>query len=110
VPSTAHLLEIQNNRFNNLLNIFDKVKNLISQEVCVAKGTILQLLFCDPKTGKISVICSSEVFGIIRSLLAFRLTGSSKGLKNVLEKVFCFKFNFLRLHRRGLRFGSAYDP
>jgi len=41
---------------------------------------VLQLLFCDPKTGKISVICSCDTFGIIRSLLTFRLTGSSKGL------------------------------
>ncbi|CAK5067360.1 unnamed protein product [Meloidogyne enterolobii] len=47
-------------------------------EVCVAKGSVLQLLFCDPKTGKISVICSCDTFGIIRSLLTFRLTGSSK--------------------------------
>ncbi|VDK56295.1 unnamed protein product [Anisakis simplex] len=48
------------------------------QEVCVARGNLLQLLFCDPKTGKIHVLCSHNVFGIIRSLLSFRLTGGTK--------------------------------
>ncbi|EJW82621.1 splicing factor 3b [Wuchereria bancrofti] len=48
------------------------------QEVCIARGNLLQLLFCDPKTGKIHVLCSHNAFGIIRSLLAFRLTGGSK--------------------------------
>uniref|UniRef100_A0A915DI78 Cleavage/polyadenylation specificity factor A subunit N-terminal domain-containing protein n=1 Tax=Ditylenchus dipsaci TaxID=166011 RepID=A0A915DI78_9BILA len=48
------------------------------QEVCVARGGVIQLLFCDPKTGKISVLCSQEIFGVIRSLLAFRLTGGTK--------------------------------
>ncbi|KAL3080320.1 hypothetical protein niasHS_012425 [Heterodera schachtii] len=52
--------------------------NSKQQEVCVAKGSTLQLLFCDPKTGKISVLCSQEIFGVVRSLLAFRLTGSTK--------------------------------
>ncbi|CAJ0575385.1 unnamed protein product, partial [Mesorhabditis spiculigera] len=48
------------------------------QEVCVAKGTVLQLIFCDPKTGKVHTLCTQEVFGIIRSLYAFRLAGSIK--------------------------------
>lgn len=48
------------------------------QEVCVARGSLLQLLFCDPMTGKVHVMCSHNVFGIIRSLLAFRLTRGTK--------------------------------
>ncbi|KAK0426014.1 hypothetical protein QR680_009503 [Steinernema hermaphroditum] len=48
------------------------------QEVCIARGSVLQLLYCDPNTGKISTLCSQEVFGIMRSLLAFRLTGGVK--------------------------------
>lgn len=48
------------------------------QEVCVARGSTLQLLYCDPKLGKIQVLCTHEVFGVIRSLLSFRLTGGSK--------------------------------
>lgn len=46
----------------------------------MARGSILQLLYCDPKTGKITVLCTHEIFGIIRSLLSFRLTGGTKGL------------------------------
>lgn len=49
-----------------------------SQEVCVGRGTTLQLLYCDPTTGKIKIVCSHDVFGIIRSLLPFRLTGGAK--------------------------------
>ncbi|CAJ0927414.1 unnamed protein product, partial [Mesorhabditis belari] len=48
------------------------------QEVCVARGTTLQLIFCDPKSGKIQTLCTQDVFGVIRSLYAFRLTGSNK--------------------------------
>ncbi|KAI1708190.1 secY translocase domain-containing protein [Ditylenchus destructor] len=48
------------------------------QEVCVARGSVVQLLFCDPKIGKISVLCSQEIFGVIRSPLAFRLAGGAK--------------------------------
>lgn len=44
----------------------------------MARGSILQLLYCDPKTGKITVLCTHEIFGIIRSLLSFRLTGGTK--------------------------------
>ncbi|RCN28423.1 hypothetical protein ANCCAN_25833, partial [Ancylostoma caninum] len=49
-----------------------------AQEICVGRGSTLQLLFCDPTTGKIKVLCSHEVFGIIRSLMPFRLTGGTK--------------------------------
>ncbi|ETN79205.1 splicing factor 3B subunit 3 family protein [Necator americanus] len=49
-----------------------------AQEICVGRGSTLQLLFCDPTTGKIKVLCSHEVFGIVRSLMPFRLTGGTK--------------------------------
>ncbi|KAI6230100.1 hypothetical protein M3Y99_01100900 [Aphelenchoides fujianensis] len=52
--------------------------NSKSQEICVARGNSLQLLHCDSKAGKISVLCTHDVFGVIRSLLAFRQTGSNK--------------------------------
>ncbi|CAD5206793.1 unnamed protein product [Bursaphelenchus okinawaensis] len=52
--------------------------NSKSQEICIAKGTTLQLIQCDNKQGKMAIVCSHDVFGVIRSLLAFRLTGSSK--------------------------------
>lgn len=50
-----------------------------SQEVVVARGKVLELLRPDPNTGKVVELLSTEVFGLIRSLITFRLTGSAKG-------------------------------
>lgn len=49
------------------------------QEIIVSRGKILELLRHDPNTGKIYPVLSVEVFGMIRSLMPFRLTGGSKG-------------------------------
>ncbi|KAE9554985.1 hypothetical protein FO519_001803 [Halicephalobus sp. NKZ332] len=48
------------------------------QEIVVARGSVLQLLVVDSRSGKIVIRCSQDVFGIIRSLLAFRLTAGNK--------------------------------
>ncbi|KAJ3054091.1 Splicing factor 3B subunit 3 [Rhizophlyctis rosea] len=48
------------------------------QEIIVARNSVLELLRPDPQTGKVHSLVSREVFGIIRSLVAFRLTGGSK--------------------------------
>ncbi|PHJ25461.1 splicing factor 3b subunit, partial [Cystoisospora suis] len=48
-----------------------------AQEVVVTRGRILELLRPDEQ-GKLNVICSTEVFGIIRSIAAFRLTGANR--------------------------------
>eukprot|EP00912_Choanoflagellata_sp_UC4_P002262 UC4_evm2s1433 len=48
------------------------------QEIIVARGKILELLRPDPSSGKLSSILVTEVFGIIRSIKAFRLTGGTK--------------------------------
>lgn len=48
------------------------------QELALAKGKVLELIRPDPITGKIHVLHSVEVFGVIRSMQAFRLTGGSK--------------------------------
>jgi splicing factor 3B subunit 3 len=50
------------------------------QEICVARGSVLQLLVCDSRSGKVTVRCSQDCFGILRSLLAFKLTGGTKGI------------------------------
>ena len=51
-----------------------------AQEICVARGgTRLELLRADAATGKLESVTESEVFGTIRSLAAFKLTGGSKG-------------------------------
>lgn len=48
------------------------------QEILVSRGTRLQLLRPDPALGKLSTVLVYDVFGSIRSLAAFRLTGGTK--------------------------------
>ncbi|XP_067652800.1 splicing factor 3B subunit 3 [Haliotis asinina] len=48
------------------------------QEVIAARGKTLELLRHDPNTGKIYPVLSVEVFGVIRAIMPFRLTGGSK--------------------------------
>ena len=51
-----------------------------AQEICVARGgTRLELLRTDAQTGKLESVIEAEVFGNIRSLAAFKLTGGTKG-------------------------------
>lgn len=50
-----------------------------SQEICVVRGSArLELLRLDKETGKMGSIMTASVFGVIRSIAAFRLTGGSK--------------------------------
>ncbi len=49
------------------------------QEIIVSHGTRLELLRPDPQTGKVTTIIATDVFGSIRSLASFRLTGATKG-------------------------------
>ena len=44
----------------------------------VSRGKTLELLKPDPNTGKVHTLLSAEVFGIVRSLMSFRLTGGGK--------------------------------
>lgn len=46
-----------------------------SQEICLSRGTILELIKPDPSTGKFVTLISKEVFGQIRKILPFRLLG-----------------------------------
>ena len=48
-----------------------------SQEIVCARGNQVELLRPDD-TGKLISICVTSVFAVVRSLLAFRLTGSNK--------------------------------
>ncbi|KAF9050403.1 CPSF A subunit region-domain-containing protein [Panaeolus papilionaceus] len=48
------------------------------QEIIVSHGTRLELLRPDAQTGKVSTVIATDVFGSIRSLASFRLTGGSK--------------------------------
>ena len=49
------------------------------QEILIGRGKTLELLRPDPNTGKLHSVVSTEVFGLIRSISPFRLTGSTKG-------------------------------
>ncbi|KAI0051028.1 hypothetical protein FA95DRAFT_1513146 [Auriscalpium vulgare] len=48
------------------------------QEIIVSHGTRLELLRPDLQTGKLSTVIATDVFGSIRSLATFRLTGGTK--------------------------------
>lgn len=48
------------------------------QEIAVSRGKILELLRPDPNTGKVHTLLTVEIFGVIRSMIGFRLTGGSK--------------------------------
>ncbi|KAH9985372.1 mono-functional DNA-alkylating methyl methanesulfonate N-term-domain-containing protein [Russula vinacea] len=48
------------------------------QEIIISHGTRLQLLRPDIQTGKLSTIIATDVFGSIRTLASFRLTGGTK--------------------------------
>jgi splicing factor 3B subunit 3 len=45
------------------------------QEICVAKGNLLELLKPD-ENGKLQSLLEVEIFGSIRSIVPFRLTGN----------------------------------
>lgn len=49
------------------------------QQIITACGSRLSLLRPDPTQGKVITLLSHDVFGIIRSIAAFRLAGSNKG-------------------------------
>lgn len=49
------------------------------QLIITASGSMLTLLRPDPTQGKVTTVLAHDVFGIIRSMAAFRLAGSNKG-------------------------------
>lgn len=50
------------------------------QEICVCRGgERIELLRTDAQTGKLESLVEANVFGQIRSLSAFKLTGGTKG-------------------------------
>lgn len=49
------------------------------QEILISHGKSLELVRPDPNTGKVHTLLQTEIFGVIRSMMSFRLTGSTKG-------------------------------
>ncbi|KAK9480599.1 CPSF A subunit region-domain-containing protein [Lipomyces japonicus] len=48
------------------------------QEIILARGTRLELYRTDAAAGRLTPVFSTDVFGIIRTIVAFRVAGSSK--------------------------------
>ncbi|XP_004345726.1 splicing factor 3B subunit 3 [Capsaspora owczarzaki ATCC 30864] len=48
------------------------------QEIAVGRGSVLELLALDQASAKVKTIASINIFGVVRCLTAFRLTGASK--------------------------------
>lgn len=57
-----------------------------AQEIVVSRGKVLEILRPDSNTGKIHPLCSTEVFGTVRDLMAFHLTGGTKGKLSLSTK------------------------
>lgn len=49
------------------------------QEIVISRITRLELIRADPNSGKLQTLLAYDIFGMIRSLTPFRLTGGSKG-------------------------------
>lgn len=49
-----------------------------AQEILISRGKSLELLRPDANTGKVHTLLTVEVFGCIRALMSFRLTGGTK--------------------------------
>jgi splicing factor 3B subunit 3 len=71
------------------------------QEIVVSRGCVLEVLKPDSSTGKIHTLLTCNAFGLIRSLLPIRLTGSNRGMQIKSEIKFLFNsFSpLLRLYR-----------
>ena len=50
------------------------------QQIVTASGSRLSIHRPDPAQGKITTILSQDLFGIVRTLAAFRLAASNKGM------------------------------
>lgn len=50
------------------------------QEIAVIRAeSLLELLAIDTQTGKVNTLLTQDAFGVIRAIMPFRMTGSSKG-------------------------------
>ena len=49
-----------------------------ADELVFAKGKVIELCSIDAITGKVKLVMRQEVFGLVRSIIAFRLLGMQK--------------------------------
>ena len=79
------------------------------QEIIISRGTRLELVRPDPQSGKLATVIATDVFGSIRSLASFRLTGGTKGETPV--RILCLlplTLHLFRLRRSRLRFWTHH--
>ena len=71
-------LSLSNSSFisNLLVGNFDK-QNLKKQQILIVRNSTIQLARVEETSGSLVVICTSQVFGIIRNVTKLRLPGSS---------------------------------
>ena len=60
------------------LSIYGSFTKPDQHELVIAKGKILEMYKVDEETGQLRLIYRQEVFGLIRSILPFRLMGMQK--------------------------------
>ncbi|CAL8090375.1 unnamed protein product [Calicophoron daubneyi] len=74
-----HLYNITLQRASGIIHaVHGNFSGTKQQEIAVSRGKIIELLRPDPNSGKVYTLLTCEVFGIVRSFMPFRLTGSSK--------------------------------
>ena len=56
-----------------------------TEEFIISRGNIIELWRLD-ESGNVNVICSYEVYGLIRSLKPFRLSGTSQSISTIRRK------------------------
>ena len=67
------------------------------QQIVTASGSKLTIHRPDSAQGKVTPIFSQDVFGIIRSLAAFRLAGSNKGTLTSCPQFAIYESNLVTL-------------
>lgn len=77
------------------------------QQIITACGSRLSLLRPDPTQGKVITLLSHDIFGIIRSIAAFRLAGSNKGKLLLLATHSPLKRGLLVIRSRPARSSSS---
>ena len=59
-----------------------------AQELLVCKGNDeLELFRLDSKRGKLITLARTNVFGVIRSIVSFRVIGVTKGLRTIKRNI-----------------------
>ena len=56
-----------------------------TEEFIISRGNIIELWRLD-ESGNVNVICSYEVYGLIRSLKPFRLSGTIQSISTIRRK------------------------